>query len=177
MFEPVYVCIRGVVIDVMRMGPEHVSVLDIARTLSRINRYSGRTPSPYSVAQHAVLVSYLAPAKHAYDALHHDDTEAYIGDVINPIKSDRVREIETEIRNRLVAPLRLAAEEHAEVKKADLNALVMEQVLLQGLEKHLPSWPCGKVTCIRDAQAMLRPMHYLRAEELYLARHKELGGV
>jgi hypothetical protein len=64
----------------------------IAKSLSQINRYTGHTPWPYSVAQHAVYVSeFLMGATNnphiAMQGLHHDDPEIVIGDISSPMKA------------------------------------------------------------------------------------------
>lgn len=169
--------VLGEVVDVTTLAPEKIQLLDIARTLSRINRYNGRTPYPYSVAQHAVLVSYLVPVVHAYDALHHDDEEAYIGDVIKPIKCACVKGIEARIRDCLVPVIGLSRVEPTEVHEGDQLALRIEQALLQQRTGVLPTLPVHRVQSLRDAMDHVRPMHYRRAEELYLARHQELRHV
>jgi hypothetical protein len=64
---------------------EDVDLLDIAYALGNMSRYNGHCRF-YSVAEHAVLVSYLVEARNALDALHHDDEEAYITDLIRPVK-------------------------------------------------------------------------------------------
>lgn len=66
--------------------PTDVDIDDIAVALSRINRYLGHTKYPYSVAQHCVIVSRLVPRWAAWAGLMHDAPEAYLGDVIAPIK-------------------------------------------------------------------------------------------
>lgn len=61
-----------------------------ARSLSRIIRYSGNY-GPYSVAQHATLVSAVVKQlggtySQQMAALHHDDSEMVVGDMPNPVK-------------------------------------------------------------------------------------------
>jgi hypothetical protein len=64
---------------------------DIAHALSHICRYGGHCSTFYSVAEHAVCVSKrLERRGHGVGVqlagLHHDDTEAYLGDIPRPLK-------------------------------------------------------------------------------------------
>lgn len=57
----------------------------LADTLAKNNRFAGRSPSPWSVAAHSVVVSRLCsdPGEKAWGLLH-DAHEAFIGDIITP---------------------------------------------------------------------------------------------
>jgi hypothetical protein len=66
--------------------PEDIDILDIAHSLSMQCRYNGHTKGFYSVAEHSVLVANLVPPRLRLQALLHDASEAYVGDVIRPIK-------------------------------------------------------------------------------------------
>ncbi|WP_170431908.1 hypothetical protein [Ruegeria arenilitoris] len=57
----------------------------LADTLAKNNRFAGRTPEPWSVAAHSVVVSRLCsdPEEKAWGLLH-DAHEAFIGDIITP---------------------------------------------------------------------------------------------
>lgn len=61
-----------------------LAVTAISETLAKINRFAGRTPEPWSVASHSVLVSRLCPSNAAAAGLLHDAHEAFIGDLITP---------------------------------------------------------------------------------------------
>ena len=65
--------------------PEQVHLEDIAHALSHICRYGGAVEKFYSVAQHCVLAARYCDG-HQRWLLMHDAAEAYIGDMIHPIK-------------------------------------------------------------------------------------------
>jgi hypothetical protein len=72
--------------DLLNPQPEMVCTEDIAHHLSLLNRFTGATRFPYSVAQHSVLMSHIVPPELAKAALLHDAHEAYVGDVSAPLK-------------------------------------------------------------------------------------------
>lgn len=61
-----------------------IDIRDIAHALAFTCRYTGHSNRFYSVAEHSVLVSYLA--NDPLTALLHDASEAYITDIASPIK-------------------------------------------------------------------------------------------
>lgn len=66
--------------------PDDVDILDIAHGLSLLCRYNGHVRRFYSVAEHCVLMSHAVSPENALWALLHDATEAYVGDMIRPLK-------------------------------------------------------------------------------------------
>lgn len=69
-----------------------IDIYDVAHALSQINRYTGHTKRPYSVAEHSMLVSELArhdgkSALVQLACLVHDAHEAYSGDMSTPAKN------------------------------------------------------------------------------------------
>jgi len=66
--------------------PSEIRIRDVARGLSTKLRYNGHTIVPYTVAEHSVIVSMYVPPEYARQGLLHDATEAYLGDMIRPIK-------------------------------------------------------------------------------------------
>lgn len=70
--------------------PTEVHVPDIARALSRIDRYNGHGSIRWTVATHSLHVAW-ALRELGFDGLYlegllHDAEEAYVGDVIAPMK-------------------------------------------------------------------------------------------
>lgn len=75
-----------------------IDIWDIAHALAHICRFNGHCRQLYTVAQHSVLVAERARVlaeEQGHDDVHrvaaagllHDATEAYIGDMIRPLKS------------------------------------------------------------------------------------------
>lgn len=67
-------------------GP--VNLGQIATALGHINRFNGNTIRPYSVAEHSIRVSQLVEPRHKLAALLHDAGEAFVGDIVSPIKRE-----------------------------------------------------------------------------------------
>lgn len=65
---------------------EDVDPEDIAHALGNLCRYNGHVHQFYSVAEHCVLMSHAVPQEYALWALLHDATEAYVGDMVRPLK-------------------------------------------------------------------------------------------
>lgn len=59
---------------------------DIAHHLAMICRFGGATDEFYSVAQHSVIVSRYVEKEYQFAALLHDASEAYLGDMVEPLK-------------------------------------------------------------------------------------------
>lgn len=66
--------------------PEQIDIQDIAWALSMQCRYAGHVKHFYSVAQHSVYVSKACDESDALWGLLHDASEAYIQDIIRPVK-------------------------------------------------------------------------------------------
>lgn len=64
---------------------ESICLEDIAHHLALINRYTGATRVPYSVAEHSVRMSYLTTGTPIVNLLH-DSAEAYLNDITSPVK-------------------------------------------------------------------------------------------
>jgi 5'-deoxynucleotidase YfbR-like HD superfamily hydrolase len=73
----------------MDLSAEMICIEDIAHSLSRLCRYNGHTAGFLSVAEHCVHVSKIVAETHpefALEGLLHDAAEAYLGDMVRPLK-------------------------------------------------------------------------------------------
>jgi 5'-nucleotidase len=80
----------GYFIDLLAPDPDRIVVRDISEGLAKINRWSGSTSSPISVAQHSLLLADLmmkedGPLAALYGLLH-DAHEYVIGDITEPTR-------------------------------------------------------------------------------------------
>lgn len=102
---------------------------DIATGLSNICRFGGQLPRFYSVAQHSILVCELAPPELKREALMHDATEAYLGDMIKPLKvivGDAYTDVEQRFTIVISDKYNLDAGKLLAIKQFDKQALEIE---------------------------------------------------
>ena len=83
-----------------------INIIDIAHALSRIPRFYGHTDKFYSVAEHCILASKICDSvdeSKSHIALLHDASEAYIGDIVSPLKNLMGKKIKKIERQTLIA--------------------------------------------------------------------------
>lgn len=92
--QPIIETFTGQRVNLMWPLPSHIQFRDIAHALSRIGRYNGHTRGEhvYSVAQHSVWVAMQVQrmggsGEIIRQALLHDAHEAYMGDIVTPLKT------------------------------------------------------------------------------------------
>ncbi len=68
-------------------NPDDILIEDIAHSLSNLARFNGHTDKFYSVAQHSVYCAFKSPVHLSLAALLHDGAEAYLGDIVSPLKA------------------------------------------------------------------------------------------
>lgn len=166
--------------------PDEVRLEDIAHHLSQICRYTGACREFYSVAEHAVHVSFLVPAELALHALHHDDAEYVCNDLARPVKYsvEGYKQIEQLNEAAIAEALGLAPltpEQHTLIKLADNAVLLAEQALLMGPppQPWSPIWvPADMLEHAKHRLAQGRVSRWTsaRAKRCFLQRHADLGG-
>ena len=122
----------GGYLDLLNPKPEQIHIEDIAHGLSHICRFNGQTKIFYSVAQHCIMVSELVPQHLALEALLHDASEAYIGDVITPLKHllPDYLEIEENLERVIRQRFGISLAHNPIIKKFDKIAVVSEKYAL-----------------------------------------------
>lgn len=77
---------NGKLADTFQLTPEDVTIDILSHGLANINRYSGHTLHPYSVAQHSLVLTQICEPGLEKAALLHDAAEMFIGDIPYPMK-------------------------------------------------------------------------------------------
>lgn len=141
-----------------KMSPRTTPV-DIALSLAKLNRYTGHTTEPYSVAHHSMLVSALLdhnPVLALY-GLVHDVAETVVQDLSFPMKQAlgpdgiaRYKEIEHAAEVALYGCLRILYP-----IPADIKALVKEQDWIASATEKRDLMPA----CDREWTALPYPPH------------------
>lgn len=153
---------------------EEIYIEDIAAALSKLCRYGGHCKRFYSVAEHCVLMAHAAPDELRLAALMHDASEAYLSDVIRPIKRHMPQFGIVEIALERMIAIRFNLEWPllAEVKRLDERIVHDEkaQIMLPSLA-HDP--------CVEAVPALGVTIQFWtpeKAEFEFLAAFRRYGG-
>ena len=112
--EPWILTYTGKVVNPLNLQPKDICIEDIAHQLALCNRFAGCTMSPINVAQHSVYCAKLVEEKYQdtdevwrtspknaklqLQALLHDASEAYLGDITKWLKAELPQYMEAEER-------------------------------------------------------------------------------
>ena len=172
--EPTSVLITfsGRTVDLETPDFSRFEIDDIARPLAYQCRFVGNTRVFFSVAQHCVLASHLAPEGYAYDALMHDSEEAFTGDWPTPWKvrigRDAIRAAVAPIKQGLARRFGFRYPEPKAVKLSDQRALATE--LRDLCAPHRVNWQ----DLPPPAPEPIVPLGPDDAMAAFLARYREL---
>lgn len=115
---------------------------DIAHALGMICRFGGHLSRFYSVAEHSVLVSRAVDRRYALRGLLHDAGEAYVGDMVRPLKRSMSAYCTAEERvmaaicEKFGIPAKAPCAEQQAVKTVDLRILLDERDALMAPCRH-----------------------------------------
>ncbi|TCS35826.1 hypothetical protein EDC30_109125 [Paucimonas lemoignei] len=171
----------GQYVDLREPNPETIQIVDIAHALSQINRFGGHTRNFYSVAQHSVLVSHIVPREHRLAALLHDAAEAYLGDIVMPLKrmafNLEYRDMEDLLLEVILERFGIVHSDYQAardaIRQADLVMLATERRDLM----HPDNQRWAVLDGVEPRSATIRPLLPVPAEAAFLQRFKELSGV
>lgn len=132
----------GIEFDPFDVKPGDVCIEDIAHALARICRFGGHVECPvfHSVAAHSSRVSFRCgvntcaevenTALYELNGLLHDATEAYLGDIVRPLKYRPeftfYQEVEEKLNIEIMSQLGVPMCDPAVVRQADNEALLDE---------------------------------------------------
>lgn len=151
---------------------DDIVIEDIAHSLSLQCRYNGHVSRFYSVAEHCVLLSHAVDPEHARWALLHDAGEAYVGDMVWPLKEQlpAYKIIELGVMDVICKRFGLDLEQPDQVTEYDRRIVIDESAALMAPAR-LP-WPA------LDGYAALGVRidgwSPTRAEAEYLSRFQQL---
>lgn len=153
--------------------PDEICLEDIAHGLANLCRFNGHVSTFYSVAQHSIFVSEIVPPHLALQALMHDATEAYLGDMVKPLKNSMpaYRSAEDYMWACICAHFNLPVVLDPAVKHADLVALATEREQL--MARPPMRWDIDEQR-ISAASIPLLPVLPPLAEHYFLERFRQL---
>ncbi|WP_127078424.1 phosphohydrolase [Rhodomicrobium lacus] len=173
----------GLAFDLTAQLPHQVNIHDIAAALAKQCRFAGACTQFYSVAQHSVIVADAlkkhTPIVQLYGLLH-DAHEAYIGDVIRPVKElvasvlpyDPFSALGDAVQRTIYAAFRLPEPSEAVrqlVHRADNQALATEQRDVMADPER--EWGLTEAPLSRP----IIPLPWPRAEEKFLQAFADLS--
>ena len=130
-----------------KVYPQHptadqIDIFDIARGLSGSCRWGGQIRYFYSIAQHSVFVSDICHPENKLVALLHDASEAYLGDMVKPLKylpeMEPYRKFERMLSDAIATYVGInTLEKNEEVDNADQVIMALEALRLRGTK---PTW-------------------------------------
>lgn len=153
---------------------EEIHIEDIAAALSKLCRFGGHCKQFYSVAEHCVLVASVAKTN-PLEALMHDASEAYLSDVIRPIKAHltNYKQLEDCLQRVIAERFALQWPMPSDVKQLDERIIADErdQAMLPAPQ------PWSQWTPVPPLGVTLRFWSPDKAEFEFLAAFRRYGGI
>lgn len=154
--------------------PQDVCIEDIAHALSLMCRFNGHVRKFYSVGEHCLHVSALCSRENALAGLLHDGSEAYIADIVKPLKDTDefafYREVERRVQGAVYQAFGLPNFVPDEVKEIDFHMAGAEA---HALFTEVPEW----VWTRRPMPVTICAMPPTETEALFLRRARQLSAL
>jgi hypothetical protein len=185
--------LNGQMFDFFHPERTELELEEIIHTLSNVCRFAGHVHYFFSVAQHLLNATYLAPPGHRRDAGLHDTSEGFTNDIVTPLKFaiPTFGEIERIIEPDMARRFRFRYPLSPEVKLVDLQLLAVEKSVLKPSSSHwavldgipfehikvstLPYWLERIIHPFRRKKALfMGPMTPKQAKRALLKRLNEL---
>lgn len=168
---PTITLASGHVFDFLNPQGSVFDIEDIAHGLSNVCRYAGQCRDFYSVAEHSILVSEVV-TEYQFEALMHDASEAFIGDVTRPLKQllPEFKRIEAGVEDAVAQRFGLDRKSKSLIKDADLQVLAAEQA--QVMAPGTADWAAA--AGIEPAPVRVRYLSPREARAAFLARFEDL---
>lgn len=159
-------------LDLVDPQPDMIDLIDIASGLANECRYAGQCRFFYSVAQHSVLASQIVAPEHAFEALLHDATEAYIKDIPRPVKLllPDYRALEHKLDAVIRTRFGLPTQKSQAVADADLILLATERRDL--MSRCSVEW--ASIQGITPLGKQIHAVHSGHAKSLFMQRALEI---
>jgi 5'-deoxynucleotidase YfbR-like HD superfamily hydrolase len=137
----------GKTLNLLNPDPNCIDIESIANGLSKICRFGGQIHKHYSVAEHSILACHEAWQNDEKDEiikgiLLHDAAEAYLGDIVKPLKNclpqylDIERKMEEAIEKRFNIEL---FDNWKTIKKYDNGMYLLEnKIIRKNINKFIP---------------------------------------
>lgn len=135
--------------NLLKPTADMVAVADIARGLGFNSHFGGQVPAFFSIAQHSVMVMNVCKEPELkLVALLHDAAEAYIGDMLKPLKIHLpyFNAVEAGIQCAVFEKFGLNVDDLPEIKKYDREIQELEfNVFFRGFRSgNFQYWPPEK---------------------------------
>ena len=189
--------VSGRIVEFLDPDPNEITLSDISHALWRYPRYGGHTWEEYNVALHSIWCSIASEALSPGDldlkraALIHDAAEAYVGDMISPLKSLLRRDtrafdmVEEKLMDVIIDKYGISRDVAVwqKVKQIDTEALHLERERFVGPEVRPWGVPRDGVVSmmVREAGFSLDPKSWprrdavMKKEKLWRHRALQLG--
>ncbi|TCV90872.1 phosphohydrolase [Sulfurirhabdus autotrophica] len=151
---------------------DKVAIEDIAHGLSFQCRFNGQTCEFYSVAQHSLIVSALVDDDLKLAALLHDAAEAYLGDMVKPLKIllPAFANIEDRVTDIIAQEFSLDFSNYSPIKTADLISLATEKRDLMPFS--VENWEY--LNGIDPLPEIIKPMNPFEAKSAFMLEFERL---